>query len=34
MQSDFTRKDILGPEAFHDLLCARIDRLAGDQAEA
>jgi ATP-dependent Clp protease ATP-binding subunit ClpC len=34
MQSDFSRKDILGPEAFHDLLCARIDRLAGDKNEA
>jgi hypothetical protein len=34
MQSDFTRRDILGPEAFHDLLCARIDRLAGDESAA
>jgi ATP-dependent Clp protease ATP-binding subunit ClpC len=25
-KSDFTRKDILSPGPFHDLLCARIDR--------
>jgi ATP-dependent Clp protease ATP-binding subunit ClpC len=24
-KSDFTRKDILGPQPFHELLCARID---------
>jgi hypothetical protein len=34
MQSDFSRKDILGAEAFHDLLCARIDRLAGGENAA
>jgi ATP-dependent Clp protease ATP-binding subunit ClpC len=34
MKSDFSRKDILGPEAFHDLLCARIDRLAGGGSTA
>jgi hypothetical protein len=25
-KSDFTRKEILSPQPFHDLLCARIDR--------
>jgi PCRF domain len=35
MKSDFSRKDILGAKAFHELLCARIDRLAsGAEIEA
>jgi ATP-dependent Clp protease ATP-binding subunit ClpC len=28
-KSDFTRKDVLSPKPFHDLLCARIDRDQG-----
>jgi len=27
---DFTRKDILSPQPFHELLCARIDRAASE----
>ena len=27
-ESDFTRKDILSPKPFHDLLCARLDKTA------
>ena len=26
--ADFTRKDILSPKPFHDLLCARLDKAA------
>jgi hypothetical protein len=29
-KSDFTRKDILGPQPFHELLCARIDGGGGE----
>jgi hypothetical protein len=29
-KSDFTRKDILSPKPFHDLLCARIDHEQGE----
>jgi hypothetical protein len=34
-KSDFTRKEILGPKSFHDLLCARVDASArGAESEA
>src|SRR5262249_48621060 len=29
-KTDHTRKDVLGPKGFHELLCARIDRAQGD----
>jgi DNA polymerase III delta prime subunit len=31
-KADFTRKDILSPKPFHDLLCARIDSRQGEAA--
>ena len=30
--ADFTRKDILSPRPFHDLLCARVDHAHTPQA--
>jgi hypothetical protein len=35
-EANFTRKDILSPKSFHELLCARIDTLAdsSNQGEA
>ncbi len=34
-ESDFTRKDILSPKPFHELLCARLDKTAaGHEAAA
>ena len=32
--ADFTRKDILSPKPFHDLLCARLDKTAAGNAGA
>ena len=34
-KSDFTRKEILAPKSFHELLCARVDALGrGEEREA